>query len=201
MIDITRKLTEGIYVYPGDPIFTEKEVFSFSKGDPYTVTKLSLGTHTGTHIDAPAHFIKNGRKISSYKLDDLCGKAKVFEIREAEIKKSDLEKSEIECGDIILFKTANSIFDGKIPLKNPAYISESAAKYLVSKKIKLVGIDYITVDNEASFTSHLIFLNSEIPILENIDLSSVRPGKYRLYCFPLNTDTEAAPVRVALEVI
>ena len=73
--------------------------------------------------------------------------------------------------------------------------------FLVSKKIKLVGIDYITVDNEASFTSHLIFLNSEIPILENIDLSSVRPGKYRLYCFPLNTDTEAAPVRVALEVI
>ena len=190
MIDITRKLVEDIYVYPGDPIFTEKEVFSFAKGDHYTVTKLSIGTHTGTHIDAPAHFIKNGRKISSYKLDDLCGKAKVFEIREAEIKKSDLEKSEIECGDIILFKTANSIFDGKIPLKNPAYISESAAKYLVSKKIKLVG-----------FTSHLTFLNSEIPILENIDLSSVRPGKYRLYCFPLNTDTEAAPVRAALEVI
>lgn len=113
MIDITRKLTEGIYVYPGDPIFTEKEVFSFSNGDPYTVTKLSLGTHTGTHIDAPAHFIKNGRKISSYKLDDLCGKAKVFEIREAEIKKSDLEKSEIECGDITFLRPQTAYLTAK----------------------------------------------------------------------------------------
>ena len=203
LIDITRKLSENIYVYPGDPKFSQNKIYSLYDGDPCTVTKLSMGTHTGTHIDAPAHFIKNGRNISSYSLDDLCGKAKVFEIYKTEIDLSALAGLEINSGDIVLFKTLNKIFDGKTPLKSPSYLSNHAAEYLANKKIKLAGIDYITIDSVASseFGSHLALLSAEIPILENIDLSNVSSGEYILYCFPLSTDTEASPVRAALEII
>lgn len=204
LIDITRKLTSESYVYPGDPVFRTHEICTTDAGDICTVSEICLGTHSGTHIDAPSHFITKGRPISSYSLNDLCGRAKVFEVCKYEIGADDIACIEIEKGDIVLFKTLNKAFDGISPLKKHSYLSEEAALYLAGKKIKLAGIDYITVDNEASnnYPTHKILLGAGIPILENIDLSSVSPGIYNLYCFPLFTEAiDAAPVRAALEII
>lgn len=201
-IDITRSLENGIYIYPGDPDFSAKKICSTENGDICTVTKLSLGTHTGTHIDAPAHFIDGGRTIDTYSIEDLCGKALVIEIKSYEIKPEDI--GSIEENTILLIKTQNSIFDGKTPLIKSAFLSSAAAEYIVSKKIRLVGIDYLSADNESdsSFPVHLSLLGAGIPMLENIDLSNVSPGTYNLYCFPLKiTGAEAAPVRAAIEPI
>ena len=204
LIDITRKLTSELYVYPGDPAFRTHEICSTDSGDICTVSEICLGTHSGTHIDAPSHFITGGRSVSSYSLNELCGRAKVFEVCKYEIGTDDIAGLQIEQNDIILFKTLNKVFDGRIPLNRHSYLSDEAALFLADKKIKLAGIDYITVDNEASnnYPAHKILLGSGIPILENIDLSSVSPGIYNLYCFPLFTDAiDAAPVRAALEII
>ena len=202
LIDITRKISENTYVYPGDPTYKSNFISNTMAGDISTVTHISMGTHTGTHIDSPKHFYSNGKSLDKYKLEELCGKAWVVEInRKQEISIEDIENLSIEENDIVLFKTQN--FDGIHPINNNTHISESTAKYLRDKKIKLVGIDYITIDpiDSTTFPAHQIFLGAGVPILENIDLSNVTEGIYNLYCFPLFIEnTEAAPVRAALEV-
>lgn len=202
LIDITRNLEKGIYIYPGDPEFCSKKICSTENGDICTVTEFSLGTHTGTHIDAPAHFIDGGRTIDTYTLDDLCGKALVIESPEYEITPEII--GSVEEGIILLFKTPCSAFEDIQPAGKNAYLSDDAAKYIISKKIRLIGIDCLSADNanNPSFPVHMSLLGAGIPILENIDLSKVSPGLYNLYCFPLKiTRAEAAPVRAAIELI
>lgn len=203
-IDISRQLDENIYVYEGDPVFRTSSVCSIADGDDCNVTAISFGSHTGTHIDAPKHFFKDGKSITDFPIDAFCGKTKVIEIKDNIINASVLKSLEISENDIILFKTENSVFDGITPLKKSVYISTDTAEYLVGKKIKLVGIDYISADSTTShdYPVHNIFLGNNIPILENIKLSDVKPGIYKLYCFPLFIkNCDASPVRAVLETI
>ncbi len=205
LIDITRKLEKDIYVYPGDPVFSAEKICRTENGDICTVTALSLGTHTGTHIDSPAHFLRGGRTIDTYSLDDLCGRAIVIGCDGYEITPEmigDIDR--IDEGMIVLFKTPWSAFDGKTPLERDSFLTGEAASLLVSKKVKLVGIDSLSPDREdgEEFPVHITLLKAGIPILENIDLSKVSPGIYNLYCFPIKiTGAEAAPARAAIELI
>ena len=107
-IDISRQLDENIYVYEGDPIFRTSSVCSIADGDDCNVTAISFGSHTGTHIDAPKHFFKDGKSITDFPIDAFCGKAKVIEIKDNIINASVLKSLEISENDIILFKTENS---------------------------------------------------------------------------------------------
>lgn len=200
--DITKKLENGIYVYPGDPEFSAEKICDTKNGDICTVTSLSFGAHTGTHIDAPAHFIDGGRTIDTYSLDELCGRAQVIECPGKEITSKEI--GDIEEGLILLFKTPCSAYEGIQPAGENAYLSDDAVKYMISKKIRLIGIDCLSPDraDDADFPAHLALLGAGIPILENIDLSDTAPGTYRLYCFPIKiTGAEAAPVRAAIEPI
>lgn len=205
LIDITRPLCKNTYIYPGDPCFKSEPVFSIPKGDICNVSSVQLGTHTGTHIDAPKHFFDNGADIISIPLEIFCGKAKVLDIQtENRISLKNIINKNIKENDIILFKTSNTRFDGISPIDNCAALMPDAADYLVCKKIKLVGIDYLSIEPETSntFYIHKMFLKNNIPILENIDLKNVQEGVYKLYCFPLAIKGgDASPVRAVLETI
>lgn len=168
-------------VYPGDSKVCIEEVVQISKGDNCNVSSLSFGSHTGTHIDVPKHFIDNGKTLEEVTPDRFMGKAKVLDMRnKVSIKKEDLITKNIEKGDYILFKTDNSkwLKDGEF---NKDYISltEEGAKYLAEKEISLVGIDYLSIESyyAKEFNVHLTLLGNDIIILEGIDLKDIREGE------------------------
>lgn len=205
IIDITRPLTNNIFIYDGDPCFKSEKVFSISNGDICNVSSLKMGTHTGTHIDAPKHFFNDGADILSLPLDFFCGRTRVFNIQNTHsISANELKNKNIEENDIILFRTSNISFDGINPIDNYSALTQDAAEYLITKKIKLVGIDYLSIESATSntFYVHKTFLKNNIPILENINLKNVSEGIYKLYCFPLAiSGGDASPVRAVLETI
>jgi len=205
LIDITRPLTEKIYIFTGDPNFSTNSVCSIDNGDICNVSSLNMGTHTGTHVDAPRHFFNNGIDIYSMSLDCFCGKAKVFNIQDkTNISSNNLYNKNIEENDIVLFRTSNINFDGINPINNYSGLTNDAAELLLTKKIKLVGIDYLSIESSTSnnFDVHKTFLKNNIPILENINLKHVNEGVYTLYCFPLAIlEGDASPVRAVLQTI
>lgn len=205
LIDITRPLTKNIYVYNGDPCFKTDNVCSIENGDICNVSSINMGTHTGTHIDAPKHFFINGKDIFSTPLDCFCGKAKVFNFQNIQnISSNELIDKNIEKNDIVLFRTSNIRFDGINPINNYCALTDDAAEYLLRKKIKLVGIDYLSIEPATSndFYVHKTLLKNNIPILENINLKNVAEGIYTLYCFPLAIlGGDASPVRAVLQTI
>jgi arylformamidase len=162
-------------------------------------------SHTGTHIDAPLHFVPGGSTIDSMPLETAIGPARVIVIKDPEsVKPDELIPHDIQSGEAILFKTRNSsrIIKNDRLYKKYVYISLEAAKYLVKKDIRLVGLDYLTIgkfETEGMFRSqkeylsksqihriHRMFLENQIYILEAINLSGVKPGRYELICLPKN---------------
>jgi arylformamidase len=198
--DISIPLKTGMIEYPGDrPMNTTREQ-DLEKGDAYTLTSLSLSAHSGTHIDAPCHYIRGASTIDVMPLSAVNGRARVVAINDTEsITGAELEGHNLEKGEIILFKTRNSLL-----LRSPVfhedyvYLSTEGARYLVASGIKSVGIDYVSIGgfqkNETE--SHQILLGASIWIIENLDLSPLEPGYYDLICLPLKlVGCEAAPAR------
>jgi arylformamidase len=203
--DISVPLSAATQVWPGDPPVRMERVLSMERGDPCNVSAFSLGAHSGTHIDAPLHFIREGKTVDALPLDLLMGPCTVIDIKaDSLIRKRDLEGQGIERGARVLLKTKNS---GS--LKNGAGFREDfialgleAAGFLVEKKIALVGIDYLSIE---SFNAgeehpvHRVLLTNGIIILEGLDLSGVAPGSYELVCLPLRaTGVEGEPARAVL---
>lgn len=198
--DISFKVSKSFIVYPGDPKYLMENIFSI-ENHGYNVSKISMGSHFSTHIDAPHHFFEFGKTISDFDINDFSGKAHVIEISEGNINKTHIDSINIEENDIILFK-ANPNFDGTKILNSYNALLPEAAMYLVDKKVKLVGIDYISIEpeNNTDFSTHKILLNNNIPILESIDLRQVNAGIYHLFAFPINIEnSDAAPVRAVLK--
>jgi arylformamidase len=176
-------------------------------------THVSLDLHTGTHIDAPIHFDKNGATVEQISFDHLIGECKVFDLAsskekmiEEKISATDLQDLDIQENDIVLFKTKNS----ELPAQNKSlqgnfesgfvYLDKSAAQYLVSKKIKTVGIDYLGIERaQPDHETHKVLFKANITIIEGLRLSNVRPGKYFLVCLPVKFEgVEAALSRAVL---
>lgn len=204
-IDISFPLCPETMVYPGDPPFSTKRLCDAKEGDLSTVSLLSFGSHIGTHLDAPRHFFPDGEDIATIPIERLCGPALVISILDKlYIEDTDLQGYDIQEGSIVLFRTANSSFDGVHPLSFYVSLAPSGALYLAEKKVALVGIDYITIEPVASvdFFVHKTLLGQGIPILESICLSDVKPGKYELYCLPLKIEQgDACPVRAVLKTV
>jgi arylformamidase len=201
--DLTLELSPDVITPPGDrpPRFEESK--SISRGDPYNLTTITLGTHTGTHIDVPRHFYNNGMTIDQVDFDCLIGRARVIEItgRRA-IDRPDLEKETIQPREIILLKTDNSSLIIKDSF-DPAftYLTPDAARYLVEAGIKTLGFDYFSVealDNPLPEV-HYQLLGNKIIIIEGLDLSQVKPGEYAMAALPLKVrDGNGSPARVVL---
>jgi len=162
-----------------------------------------MGSHTGTHIDAPFHMIGDGKRLHEFPLETLTGGATVFEIPSTpSISRRHLAELNWNGVERVLFKTDNSKHwqDGKF-YEEFVYLDPDGAEFLVQQGLRLVGIDYLSIDKfkSESHPSHLILLKKNIPILEGLNLNAVPPGEYTMAALPLNLkDADGAPTRVIL---
>lgn len=206
IIDISIPLSEKTPVWEGDKGISVPRVAKIEEGSDFNVSRIELGVHAGTHIDAPFHVLENGITVDKIPLDALIGSVQVVEIAYgiSVIDKSCLMKLNFQDGiDRILFKTSNSIYWETDPFSfNKEYvaINSEGAKYLADMDLSLVGVDYFSVSSYDDLKEpHLILLDRGIVILENIDLGQVVPGIYKIICLPMKIiGTDGAPVRAVL---
>lgn len=201
IIDISLPLTETTIVYPGNPKIEIEEIKSESSGS--TISKIVTGSHNGTHIDAPVHAIPGGKSIDLLPLATFIGPCRVLDCSGDDtcVSKQTLEYHNIEEGERILLKTSNSLrgFDTFYP--DFVYLSPEGAQYLAEVGVRLVGIDFFSIKQKGSDDNrpHTHLLEKNIPIIEGIDLSKVKPGDYTLVAFPLKfVGIDGAPARVVL---
>jgi arylformamidase len=200
--DVSVPLVSGLPVYPGDPPF-EIEPISSPASEPFRLSHMSLGTHTGTHVDAPAHFLAGGATVDALPPEILIGKARVVEILARErIERSDLEAQDLRDDLRVLLKTRMS---GQMLRpgfqEDHLYLSGDAAAYLAQAGLKLVGFDYLSVDRfgVADYPAHRALLGAGVVIVEGLDLSEPEPGEYDMSCLPLRVaGGDGAPARVIL---
>jgi arylformamidase len=206
--DVSVPISVDTPVYEGDPKVAIETAHAISKGDAANVSKLCFGTHTATHVDAPNHFIENTKRVHELDLDKLIGKCRVVEIdkKAMAISAEHIKNLELSGVERILFKTRNSEFWNKPEKgfrKDFTYIEPEAAKELVDLNIKLVGIDYLSIEEfgAESFDTHITLLEREVVIIEGLDLRGVAAGDYELICLPLKIVSEkgdGAPARTIL---
>ncbi len=206
-IDLTLTISESIPIFPGSP---KPQFISWSdlKNDGYNLELLFLSSHTGTHLDAPYHFVKNGLKINQILLDRLMGKATIIKLqktRNTTITKLDITLFEKKNGKIsnnssVFFFTGwqKNLKKGNYFTENPG-LDISAAKYLASKKINLVGIDSPSIDlgKDKSFSIHHILSKNNILIVENlVNLNKIPSKEFNFIILPLKLkDATGSPVR------
>ena len=203
--DVTVPITNTMPVWPTDPPvqLLSKSHESQDKTHIISLTAITMGSHTGTHIDAPFHMIQGGKRLHEFSLDILVGKAKVLEIAALRaIGRAQLEGVKWDGVERVLFKTENSAHwqDGKF-YEEFVYLEPDGAEFLVQRGVRLVGIDYLSIDkfHSLSHPSHFVLLNKNILILEGLNLKRVQPGEYTMYALPLNLqDADGAPARVIL---
>jgi len=203
-IDISVPVRNGMVHWPGDPAFHIERALDQDKGDVATVSKITLGVHTGTHMDAPVHFIRNGRTIDQIPLDATVGRARVILIRdEKSIKREELLEHGISAGERILFKTANSghAWDSDQFDEDFIFIAQDAARHLAERGVRSVGVDYLSVGgfHEDGPETHQALLAAGIWIIEGLNLKHVEPGEYELVCLPLKlVGSDGSPARAML---
>ena len=203
-IDVSVTLRDGMVHWPDNPPVSITRQLDISKGDKANVSRLSIGSHTGTHMDAPLHFVPDGKGLDEMELEATMGPARVIEIDDPVAVTADaLEDHVIGAGDRILFKTRNSDrrwvdqpFD-----EDFVYVSAGAAAHLAARGVRLVGIDYLSVGGFKSdgVETHTALLEAGIWVIEGLDLSRVSAGEYELVCLPLKIlRSDGAPARAIL---
>lgn len=190
VIDISMTISPDMEMYPGEPAPVITRISKLESGDKYNVSQLILGTHTGTHVDPPLHFIEGGAGIDDMPLDRLVGPARVIDLSHI---RNDIEPTDIgnvEPGEILLLK-------GK---KGGVRLTTAAAQYLMDNGIKTVGTDALSIgaareENEV----HILLLGADIAVVEGLVLSDVEAGQYLFVCLPLKVATgDGGPARVVL---
>lgn len=180
IIDISWPVKEGIIEYGG------RTILEFS--DHGNESIVTLVNHTGTHVDGPRYFFKDAKTIDQFDLNKLIGECQVLDLTsiQEKITQKDLEKFDIKENQIILFKTKNSSLSNTGKWQNDfIYLDESGAEYLVNKKVKSIGTDYVALESRVGFPSHKILLKNEILIIEGLRLKDVEPKQYQLFCLPV----------------
>ena len=205
--DISIPISESLVVWPGDITVRMEQSSHLARGDAATVTHLEMSAHTGTHVDAPAHFILEGDDVASLALDVLIGPALVVDVPGDEhITAEALAALSIPAGTTrVLFHTKNSeSWENEATAvtfqKDFIGITEDGARWLVEHGVRLVGIDYLSA---APFTAgvptHRVLLEAGVIILEGINLSGIASGAYELCCLPLKlVGSDGAPARAVL---
>ena len=203
LYDLTVPLSADLATFPGDPVFRLTATHRIRDGQPYNVSQVVLGTHAGTHVDAPWHFLDEGAKVDELPLEILMGKARVVAVaaREA-VERGQLEELDLRDDLRLLIKTRNSgtLRQGSFR-EDFVHLSVDAASYLAQIGIKLVGWDYLSVEKFGSrdYAAHHALLGAGVVLVEGLDLSQVEPGEYDLFCLPLKLEgADGSPARVVL---
>ena len=189
-IDISLTIHPGMPYWPDNPAVSVEPSQCLAHGDVCNVSKLTIGTHTGTHVDGLNHFIKGAIGIDKMPLDATIGKARVIKIENPkQIKVAEIEPHNLQEGERILFKTQNSdrALQSDTFIEDFVHISTDAAKYLAQKKVRTVGVDYLSVGGYEGnvIDVHHALLGSGIWAIEGLNLSQVEPGEYELICLPI----------------
>jgi arylformamidase len=200
LYDISVPVRPGMVIYPGDPEVALERVESIADGADANISRLSLGVHTGTHLDAPLHFFDGAAGSEAFELEILIGQAVVVD---ATSLSNDIDEAALaglgipDRAERVLLKTANGrLWERETFSSEFARLTGSGARYLVGRGARLVGIDYLSIgDHEA----HRELLGNGVVPLEGLDLRRVEPGEYRLVCLPLRLEgSDGVPARAIL---
>jgi arylformamidase len=199
--DITRPLLPGIASYPGDPPYERTLHSDLARGDACTISRLSMSTHSGTHLDAPAHFLPGGGSVGDISLGAIIGLARVIVKKTAgHVTVADL--GEVKEGEKILIRTSNSDIDLAGAFREDyVALTPEAAQRLADAHVSLVGIDYLSIEPFGSSAPivHKTLLGAGTVILEGLNLCDVEEGTFFLIALPLSIpEAEGAPVRAIL---
>lgn len=200
LIDITVPIRPGMPVFAGDPEVHLDRSASIAAGDPANISQLDFGVHTGTHVDAPLHFIDEAAGAEGLPLEALVGPAVVIDATSLE---EDIDEAALETLDIpddaerLILKTRNSeLWDSDTFSDEFLRFVESGARRIVDMGVRLVGIDYLSIGDEPA---HHVLLGAGVVPLEGLDLRTVAPGAYGLICMPIKiAGSDGAPARVVL---
>jgi arylformamidase len=203
-IDVSVTVRAGMPHWPDNPPIVLERAMDIGRGDGCNVSLLSMGVHTGTHMDGPVHFIDGAAGLDEMPLTATMGEARVIHIADPEaITVEELRPHELRRGERILFRTANSERCWKTTtfVEDFVGLTEAAAAYLAECGLRTVGIDYLSVGGYRSdgASIHRVLLEAGIWIIEGLDLSAVEPGRYELICLPVKLHhSDGAPARAVV---
>jgi arylformamidase len=204
-IDISVPIRPGMHEWPGDDPFRLEPVFAIERGDAYTVSRATMTWHVGTHMDAPAHMVAGAPRIDAVPLDTCIGPARVLGIRHRSlVTRKELERHRVRTGERLLLRTRNSstAWNGSAFSRDFVALAPDAAEYLAERRIRLVGIDYLSIDpfHSTDMLAHKCLLGQGIAVVEGVNLARVAPGRYQLVCLPLRiADGDGSPVRAVIK--
>jgi arylformamidase len=203
LIDVSVRIDANLPTYPGNTPFTLEAVKRLARGDSSNVSTLHLSAHSGTHVDAPRHFFDSAPGVEGLALEMLVGRARVVEVASRKaISAEALAGIDLSEDVRVLVKTANSRLWGSAEFhRDYAGVTEDGAKYLLDHGIKLVGVDYLSVEEfkKPGAPAHHILLGAGIIVIEGLNLRDVEPGIYEMFCLPLPVvGSDGAPARVIL---
>jgi len=203
LIDVSVPLDPNTPTYPGNTVFALEGIKRIARGDSSNVSTLHMSAHAGTHIDAPRHFFENAPASESLPLEMLFGRTRVAEVRSRKgIDAGDLAALNLSEDIRVLFKTVNSKYWGTAEFHTDYVgVTEAGARYLVEHGIKVVGVDYLSVEvfKQPGAPAHHALLGGGVIVIEGLNLRDVEPGMYDMYCLPLSiVGSDGAPARVVL---
>ena len=204
VLDVSLPITNRGLVYPGNPDIRIEPQQEMAKGGSSNVSSLSFGSHTATHVDAPKHMIESGQGIDAVSLDVLMGPAVLLEFGNdvMAVTETLLRAQPLEGHTRVLLKTRNSQFIREPEFRRDyTYLAPDGAEYLAMAGVRLVGIDYLSIEQFRSghHRTHKTLLGRGIVIVEGLDFSKAAPGTYELRCLPLSLgDLDGAPARAVL---
>jgi arylformamidase len=202
IIDVSVALSPSTVTWENESVPVIERVSSIEAGDGFNLSRLAFGVHTGTHIDAPSHFIDGAGSVESVPLDALIGPTLVVDARDvADEIDAELVERELPAGcERVLFSTRNSELWNEPGFRSDFVgISPRAASLLVERGVRLVGIDYLSVGEPET---HRTLLSHNVVLLEGLDLRGIEAGRYRLICLPLRiVGADGAPARAVLTTL
>ncbi len=207
VIDISVPLAPDVPVWPGDPEVRVEPMMRIAAGDVANVSALALSSHTGTHVDAPWHFIENGATLDEIPPERWIGPCVVIDIplHAHRVEPEHLDAANLPSGtERLLLRTANSTLwgtQGREFREDYVALSPAAARWVVDHGIQLIGIDYLSIEafDDQEHATHLTLLGADVLIIEGLNLTDVTPGPYTLLCLPLRlAGGDGAPARVLL---
>jgi arylformamidase len=204
-IDVSVPISSGMVRWPDDPAVEVSRASEIAAGDPANVTRLEMSAHTGTHMDAPVHYLEGREGIDAMPFDATIGLARVIEISDmVSVKAGELAGHEPKQGERLLLKTVNSVNAWKLAPefeRNFVYIAADAAAFLAECGVRSVGIDYLSVGGfeHDAVETHVALLRAGVWVIEGLNLADVEPGDYELLCLPLKiVGSDGAPARALL---
>lgn len=203
--DISLTISPKLPVWPGDPSIAIERVSDIGAGDDTNISRVSMGVHSGTHVDAPLHFLAEGDPVDQLDLKTLTGRAYVLDLTDVDLIDAQvLKEAEIPARTRrILFKTRNSELwsQGETRFQEDfVAISADGAQFLVDRGVRLIGVDYLSVaPYDDGIPTHKILLSAGVAIIEGLNLSHVDQGRYTLYCLPIKiSESDGSPARAIL---